>query len=94
VARSKRIVTGRMQKRLSNRLGPGFNVERVTVRGVPGNPHLRTYTAHMGTWSPTHPGDILARYWPFVVQAEGRTCPYDVLVIKARMLAELTPRGD
>jgi hypothetical protein len=103
MARAKRIVTGRMQRRLTNRLGPGFTVEKVTVRGVPGNPHLRTYTAHLrhchvATWPPPLPA-IPYPVWaqpilPFSVQAEGRTCPYDVLVIKARLLAEITQRGD
>jgi hypothetical protein len=51
VARSaKRIVMGRSARRLSNRLGPGFRVERITVRGVRGNQALGStcvYTQRM-----------------------------------------------
>jgi hypothetical protein len=78
-------VRGRALLRLSRRLGPTFVVEKLTVRGVPGTNDCRTYTARITyNWplSPKH---------EFTVQADGRTCPYDVLVIKARMLAELTP---
>jgi hypothetical protein len=88
MARSKRIVTGRCARRLQKKLGATFGVGRVTVRGVPGNPHARTYTAYGVAYIEPMHNPI------FVVSAEGRTCPYDVLVIKARMLAELTPRGD
>jgi hypothetical protein len=80
-----------MQRRLSNRLGPGFYVERIAVRGVPGKQDWRTYTAYIElSRSPALPHPVWRMNLNIKVQAEGRTCPYDVLVIKARMLAELS----
>jgi hypothetical protein len=89
VARSRRIVTGRMQRRLSNRLGFGFTVERVTVRGVSGKQDWRKYAAFV-IFRYGGPSRFPHGSHAFTVQAEGRTCPYDVLVIKARMLAGLS----
>jgi hypothetical protein len=89
MARSKRIITGgSIASKLQKRLGATFGVGKVTVRGVPGDSHARIYTAYLAAYIEPNHNPI------FVVRAEGRTCPYDVLVIKARLLAELTPRGD